>query len=44
MRVLALAMIASLLLWNLPFGGVALYPFKLLKHVDALCACARHST
>ncbi len=27
---LALALIASLLLWNLPFGGVVLYPFKLL--------------
>jgi len=29
-RTLALALLASLLLWNLPFGGVLLYPFKLL--------------
>jgi Peptidase M50B-like len=29
-RTLALALLASLLLWNLPFGGVVLYPFKLL--------------
>lgn len=27
---LAIALIASLVLWNLPFGGVVLYPFKLL--------------
>jgi hypothetical protein len=27
---LAIALIASLILWNLPFGGVVLYPFKLL--------------
>jgi hypothetical protein len=27
---LALALLASLVLWNLPFGGVLLYPFKLL--------------
>ncbi len=27
---LAVALLASLLLWNLPFGGVLLYPFKLL--------------
>lgn len=27
---LAIALIASLILWNLPFGGVLLYPFKLL--------------
>jgi hypothetical protein len=26
----ALALVASLLLWNLPFGGVLSYPFKLL--------------
>jgi hypothetical protein len=30
LRTLALALIASLLLWNLPYGGVALYPFKIL--------------
>ena len=30
LRTLALAMIASLLLWNLPFGGYLLYPFKIL--------------
>jgi hypothetical protein len=30
LRTLALALIASLLLWNLPFGGVVLYPFKIL--------------
>ena len=30
MRTLAFALLASLLLWNLPFGGVLLYPFKLL--------------
>jgi len=29
-RTLALALLASLLLWNLPFGGVLLYPFKVL--------------
>lgn len=29
-RTLALALLASLLLWNLPFGGVVSYPFKLL--------------
>jgi len=29
-RTLAIALLASLLLWNLPFGGVLLYPFKLL--------------
>lgn len=29
-RALVIALIASLLLWNLPFGGVLLYPFKLL--------------
>ncbi len=27
---LAVALLASLVLWNLPFGGVVLYPFKLL--------------
>ncbi len=27
---LAIALLASLVLWNLPFGGVLLYPFKLL--------------
>ncbi|HET9624383.1 MAG TPA: M50 family metallopeptidase [Kofleriaceae bacterium] len=30
MRTLAFALLASLLLWNLPQGGVLLYPFKLL--------------
>ncbi len=30
MRTLAVALLASLLLWNLPIGGVVLYPFKLL--------------
>lgn len=30
LRAWALALIVSLLLWNLPFGGVLLYPFKLL--------------
>jgi preprotein translocase subunit SecG len=30
MRTLAFALLASLLLWNLPSGGVLLYPFKLL--------------
>lgn len=30
LRAWALALLASLLLWNLPFGGVILYPFKLL--------------
>ncbi len=29
-RTLAIALLASLLLWNLPFGGVLLYPFKVL--------------
>jgi hypothetical protein len=29
-RALAIAMLASLVLWNLPFGGFLLYPFKLL--------------
>jgi len=29
-RTLALALLGSLLLWNLPFGGLLLYPFKLL--------------
>jgi hypothetical protein len=29
-RALIIALLASLLLWNLPFGGVILYPFKLL--------------
>ncbi len=29
-RTLGVALLASLLLWNLPFGGVLLYPFKLL--------------
>jgi hypothetical protein len=30
LRTLAIALLASLLLWNVPFGGIALYPFKLL--------------
>ncbi len=30
LRTLGLALLASLLLWNVPFGGVVLYPFKLL--------------
>lgn len=30
LRTLAIALLASLLLWNLPFGGVLIYPFKLL--------------
>lgn len=30
LRTLAVALLASLVLWNLPFGGVLLYPFKLL--------------
>ncbi len=30
LRALGLALLASLLLWNLPFGGYAMYPFKLL--------------
>ena len=30
LRTLAVALLASLLLWNLPFGGVLSYPFKLL--------------
>lgn len=29
LRTVALALLASLVLWNLPFGGVVLYPFKL---------------
>ncbi len=29
-RALALALLASLVLWNLPYGGLVLYPFKLL--------------
>lgn len=29
-RALALALIASLILWQLPYGGIVLYPFKLL--------------
>jgi len=29
LRTLAIALLVSLLLWNLPFGGVLLYPFKL---------------
>ncbi len=29
-RALVVALLASLLLWDLPFGGFALYPFKLL--------------
>ncbi len=30
MRTLGVALLASLVLWNLPYGGVLLYPFKLL--------------
>ena len=30
LRTLAFALLASLLLWNLPIGGVLFYPFKLL--------------
>jgi Peptidase M50B-like len=30
LRAVAIALLVSLLLWNLPFGGVLLYPFKLL--------------
>ncbi|CAN5727567.1 hypothetical protein BH11MYX3_BH11MYX3_45040 [soil metagenome] len=30
LRSLAVALLASLLLWNLPYGGLLLYPFKLL--------------
>lgn len=30
LRTLAIALLASLLLWQLPFGGLLLYPFKLL--------------
>ena len=30
LRTLAFALLASLLLWNLPVGGVLLYPFKLI--------------
>ncbi|MEM9491081.1 MAG: M50 family metallopeptidase [Myxococcota bacterium] len=29
-RALVIALLVSLVLWNLPFGGVVLYPFKLL--------------
>ncbi len=29
-RALVMALLASLVLWNLPFGGLVLYPFKLL--------------
>lgn len=29
-RALAIALLASLVLWNLPFGGLVAYPFKLL--------------
>jgi hypothetical protein len=29
-RALVIALLASLILWNLPFGGLVLYPFKLL--------------
>lgn len=30
LRTLALALIGSLLLWNLPYGGFILYPFKII--------------
>jgi len=30
LRAVAIALLVSLVLWNLPFGGVVLYPFKLL--------------
>lgn len=30
LRTLALALVASLLVWNAPFGNIVLYPFKLL--------------
>src|ERR1043165_5545145 len=30
LRTLAIALLASLVLWNLPFAGVLLYPFKVL--------------
>lgn len=30
LRTLAIALLASLVLWNLPYGGFLLYPFKLL--------------
>ncbi len=30
LRTLAVALLASLALWNLPYGGIVLYPFKLL--------------
>jgi hypothetical protein len=30
LRTLALALLATMVVWNLPFGGVLLYPFKLL--------------
>ncbi|MBV8758729.1 MAG: M50 family metallopeptidase [Deltaproteobacteria bacterium] len=43
---LAIALLASLLVWNLPFGGYVLYPFKLLatwmhelSHGLAMTAC-----
>ncbi|WP_428266145.1 M50 family metallopeptidase [Haliangium sp.] len=29
-RIIALGLLVSLLLWNLPYGGLVLYPFKLL--------------
>jgi hypothetical protein len=30
LRALGLALLVSLVVWNLPFGGIVLYPFKLL--------------
>jgi len=30
LRPLGIVLLASLLLWQLPFGGFVLYPFKLL--------------
>ena len=30
LRTLAIALLASLVMWNLPYGGIALYPLKLL--------------
>ncbi len=42
LRTLALALLASLLLWNLPFGGVLLYPFKLLATWLHDLACQAH--
>lgn len=37
-RLLVLALLVSLLLWNLPFGGFVIYPFKLLSTwVHELC-------